>query len=256
MARRAATVDAYRALYARVGTVRLSLRTNVSDLVATGPGIDQELTKFLRTGQVVDTRFYPDGACQVDVRISLQAVFRELRRIAADRNLGDRWPDGRFARLERNTAANYITATGTGRPPPASQPQPSPASVPPAPGSAPSVEAGGPDWAAGMLMATGYGVPPTDVAAPEQAQVIAERAAHIDAGRQLLNRIGSLPVRDQETVRDFAERFDDIRGAVDACVRSAVPAATRYNDDGSVEVDVEASAADVWRAVQPRLGPE
>lgn len=390
MARRAATVDAYRQLLERVKGLRLDSQTYVRDFVAQSDVIETELSDFIRGGRIADTRYYDDGTCEVDVEVTVEALERELKRIARERPAFGGWREESFERIHDYYTRETLVATGTSaieRPPTGYAPPP-PAQAAPAPSGAAEahpdwagipardkllarraaqldayrllaervtglrvnaqtyvrdfvaqsdvidtevnafvkgahvvrtsyvagpiceveLEAaledfeqqfrrivreehgdahidvhiddyydqkmitavgmavpgggpvehqvtrgpeGGPAWAGERIMATGYGLPPEDAATPQEARLLAERAAEVDAKRQLLERIGGVLVDAQTSVRDYAAAHDDVRAVVQGLVQGAHVTDTRYNDDGSVEVDVEAPLDGIWRAVEP-----
>ena len=94
-------------------------------------------------------------------------------------------------------------------------------------------------WVPIILRATGGGAPPERSINPAQARLMTERAAKLDAYRNLLERAYGVAIRANSSVRDFVLKDDTIRSRVEAYVRGAKVVDTRYNDDGGVEVDME-----------------
>lgn len=112
---------------------------------------------------------------------------------------------------------------------------------------------------------------------PQQAKLMARRAAISDAQRQLAETVFGVRIDSQTTVRDFVTESDTIYSSVQAVIRGAEVTDTRYLADGIVEVDMElpvyrvqtvlgrpfAYSGDVFRAtgtgvpnaVRPSLAP-
>lgn len=236
MARRGAQVDAYRQLLERVKGLRLSSNTYVRDFVTESDVITTELNDFLRGARVVDTRYVAGPICEVDVEVSVEDFEREFERIVQRHA---RHKDV-IIRVRDYYTPKVLAATGMAVP--GGEP------VRPQAAAAPAV----PEWTTQLIMATGQGVAPRDAESVEQGRLLAERAAEIDAKRQLLERIGGVRVDGSTYVRDFVTQYDEIRAEVNGIVQGARRVDTRYNDDGTVEVDVEVPLDGVWRVVSTR----
>jgi len=100
--------------------------------------------------------------------------------------------------------------------------------------------AGGIDWSEGFVYATGRAVPPPEAASPAQARLMAERAAKVDAQRNLVEVLKGVRVASETTVRDFMQASDRIETSVSGVVKGAVPVETKYEDDGSLSVRLKA----------------
>jgi hypothetical protein len=112
----------------------------------------------------------------------------------------------------------------------------------PAAPTAPAVQAKpepGVNWAGQVLKATGAGAPDMKASSPAQARLGAERAAQMDAFRNLLAQAKGIQINAGKTVGDELANNDEIRGKVEGAIRGFKVAAKRYFSDGGVEVDVE-----------------
>lgn len=69
--------------------------------------------------------------------------------------------------------------------------------------------------------------------------LLARRAAELDAYRQLAERVMGLHLSSTTTVRDFVTESDDIKTGVRAFIRGARSTAVRNLEDGTCEVDME-----------------
>ncbi|MHB8874169.1 MAG: LPP20 family lipoprotein [Myxococcaceae bacterium] len=103
----------------------------------------------------------------------------------------------------------------------------------PAPGPAPGV-----NWVGQVVKATGSGAPDVKAATPAQARLGAEKAAQMDAFRNLLAQVKGIQVSAGKTVGE-AMTTDEIKGKVDGVIRGYKVTGKRYFSDGGVEVDVE-----------------
>lgn len=238
MAKRGAQVDAYRQLLERVKGLRLDSQTYVRDFVTESDIIETQLSDWIRGARVIDTRYVAGPICEVEVEVDVQDLEREFQRIVQQH--------GRHQHVTIRITDYYsqrtLTAIGNAVPGGGA----APVAVVPA---APVV----PAWVSQGIVATGYGVAPADAETPAQGRLLAERAAELDAKRQLLERIGGVQVSSSTSVRDFITQYDEIRTGVDGIIRGAHRVDTRYNDDGTVEVDVEAPLDEVWALVRVRL---
>lgn len=89
-----------------------------------------------------------------------------------------------------------------------------------------------PDW----YNVTGSGMASQDHA-PGQARLMAKRAAEKDADRQLLEAAKGVHISSNTTVEDFMAKNDYIRSRVEGIIRGSQVIDTRYNSDGTCEVD-------------------
>ncbi len=89
-----------------------------------------------------------------------------------------------------------------------------------------------PDWY------TVTGTAGTQVFNPAQARLMAKRGAIADAQRQLLESAKGIAIKSNTTVQDFMTRNDHIRSRVEGVIRNAEILDTRYNPDGTCEVDM------------------
>lgn len=107
-----------------------------------------------------------------------------------------------------------------------------------------------PEWASQYIRATGSGVPPEDVKDPGQARTLAERAAEVDAKRNLLEKISAIQVDSSTCVGDYMSQHDEVGARLSAILATTKKVDMRCLDDGSVEVDLEVPLAGVWDIVK------
>ncbi len=244
LARRAAIADAYRNMAERVKGLQIDSQTYVRDFVAESDVINTSLDTFIKGCRILDTRYVAGPICEVDVECTIQEIQQELRRIVKEHYHGGRWHEHSFDKVNTYYENKSLVATGSG------VPRSYGASAGPVPEAAAEEAPYEPEWATQYIRATGSGIPPEDVTDPNQAGLLAERAAEVDAKRNLLERINGIRVDSATYVRDYAAEHDEVNTRLDAFLRGAKKVDTRYLDDGVVEVDVEAPLSGVWDIVK------
>ena len=85
---------------------------------------------------------------------------------------------------------------------------------------------------------------------PEQAKLMAKRAAQVDAYRNLSETIYGLEIDSTTTVKDFVTQNDIIKTRLNVILRGAKVVDERYKPDGTCEVDVEISVMALQRALR------
>jgi len=95
------------------------------------------------------------------------------------------------------------------------------------------------EWVPVKVTAKGGGAPPPNAVNPPQARLMAERAAKVDAMRNLLEQAYGVTIKSRTTVKDFITQNDTIKARVNAFIKGAKVIDTKYLSDGSVEVEME-----------------
>jgi hypothetical protein len=99
-----------------------------------------------------------------------------------------------------------------------------------------------------VLRASGAGAPDMKASSPAQARLGAERAAQMDAFRNLLAQVKGIQVSAGKTVGD-ALSADTVKAKVEGVIRGYKVVGKRYFSDGGVELDVEVPLAAITAAV-------
>lgn len=107
------------------------------------------------------------------------------------------------------------------------------------------------EWVPVKITGKGQGAPPANAANQAQARLLAERAAKMDAMRNLAEQVKGVKIRGTTTVKDFVTQDDTIRARVDAYLRGARVVNTTYQSDGAVEVEVEIDLGYEFRRIFP-----
>lgn len=95
------------------------------------------------------------------------------------------------------------------------------------------------EWAPVRITAKGGGAPSPNAVNQAQARLMAERAAKVDAMRNLLEQAYGVTINSRTTVRDFITQDDTIKARVNAYIKGARVIDTKYLSDGSVEIEME-----------------
>lgn len=85
---------------------------------------------------------------------------------------------------------------------------------------------------------------------PQQAKLMAKRAAEMDARRNLLEYVKGVQIDSKTFVKDYITQNDSIRSEIEGMVKGAQVIATRFNDDGTCEVDIEFDLAHVKKLIK------
>ena len=90
-------------------------------------------------------------------------------------------------------------------------------------------------WDEGTITAEGFGTPPTGVYG-SRANIMARRAAIVDAQRNLAEQINGVQVDAETTVENFVTTSDVVKTKVSALVKGATVVEERLMPDGSYHV--------------------
>ncbi|MBI1871675.1 MAG: LPP20 family lipoprotein [Chlamydiae bacterium] len=228
LAKRAATVDAYRNLAERIKGLQINANTYVRDFVAESDEINTELDTFIKGIRVVgEPRYFEDGSAEVTVEVTLSELVQQLQRIYTIYHHLFHDHVYSFDQMVTFNRLKVIRETGHGAP------RENPGLVQglaQANAAAPVPSAGIPGWE--NVMARG--------------RMMAERAAKVDAYRNMAERIKGLQITANSYVRDFVAESDEISTRVDTFIKGMrTVGAYRYLPDGTCQVDVEVAIQEV-----------
>ena len=239
-AERAALTDARRNLLETVEGLQITGTTYVRDFVTESDEIRTAVHGFIKgVKQISPYRYYEDAIVEVDVQVTIQDVIKELTTVQQHlQQKGFLWQKDvfrtvQFEQITGWTDKKVIVATGTGTvhemdffdgPPSA----PGAGYIEPAP-----------QFIGQLVSATGVGIPAPGETGPA-ARVRAERAAEMDARRNLVEQLYGVQIDSTTTVRDYVLQDDRVNANVAAFIAGARRVGEPvYNEDGSVEVTLE-----------------
>jgi hypothetical protein len=255
LAERAAKVDGMRKLAERIRGLRIDANTTVRDFVTQADQINAQLdARMVGVRQIGPTRFLPDQTCEMDLEVTIQDVIKWMQEI---QEWAVRPPTPfnppmavplrtyRFERILDFSPPREIRETGSG-----TVRGDTIRGGPPAAGTSMTPPAGGmPGWASGVVSAKGSGVP-RDGDTGTAAKLNAERAAEMDARRNLLEKVQGVQIDAQTTVKDFMTQNDQVRARVQSALQGADISEPKYLEDGSVEVMASLPLEKVYRVMQ------
>lgn len=99
----------------------------------------------------------------------------------------------------------------------------------------------GVDWSAMTVRATGRAAPALNAPSVPAARIGAERAAEMDALRNILATLQAVRLSSEKTVGEAMSGSDSIKAKVEGSARAFKRVDTRYFSDGGVEIDVQMS---------------
>jgi hypothetical protein len=114
---------------------------------------------------------------------------------------------------------------------------------------------GGVDWQGQVLTATGQGAPNLRATSPAQARLGAERAAQLDALRNLLEQVKGVQLTATKKVGD-ALADESVATRVQGVIRNfKVLGKPRYFSDNGVEIDVQVPLSGIVAALEEGAAP-
>ncbi len=215
LARRAALVDAYRNLAEKVRGLRIDSQTYVRDFVVEFDQVRTDLDTFLKGAEVARVTYLPDGTCEVEVEMPLERIVVELKRVKKQYAYAGRWKVIYFDKITEYYTDTYVRAKGSGVP--------------------------REEMAVAIPAIVTTSIPGWENVTP-RGRLMAERAALVDAYRNLSESVNGLRIDSETYVRDFVAESDQIRTDLDTWIKGVEPISPyRYLPDGICEVDVGVS---------------
>lgn len=219
LAKRAAEADAYRKLAEAVYGLQINSTTFVQDFATESDEIRTAVDQFVKGVRLGEPVWYDDGSCEVPAEVTVAKVIETIRS-AYDRHYeGDRVKSADFESISKRIEKQVIKAVGMGAPRedlPPNLPAGTLEQLPPLP-DAVSARSGPPP------------VPEIWRRIGPRARLMAQRAAEVDAKRQLAERIKGLRLTSRTQVRDFAAESDTITTELNATLVGAEPISVYYH---------------------------
>lgn len=234
LAQRAARADAIRKLAERIKGLHITSETTVKDFVTES---DQIQTALLATlsgmEEVGKPQYADDGACTVKMRITLQEVITDLKKIHNAYYKGGKYKVEDFEKMTVTNTTKELEETGMGAPRPDA---PSPETVVVREGDSFEAVSAPAFWKAHVTA---------------QGRLLALRAARVDGMRRLAERIKGTLVASETVVKDFVTESDFINLAMKTFLIGAKEVGVRYHpDELIVEVDMQIKLRTVYANMQ------
>lgn len=214
MARRAAIADAQRNLIEKIYGINVDADTRVEDFITRNDQIIGTFNNFIRSAEIVnDYGLDKDGIYKVKMQIDLERVIELI---------------GKKFKYE----TRFIKAEGKGT----------------FKDSSPKKKK---KRDTEMLRAKGKGTMPTGEGISKEQQILmAERAAMLDAYRNIIERLKGVEVDGETTVQDFITQDDTIMTRIQDFVRGAKIVSTPKLKDKICEVEIEIDLKELKKIIK------
>ena len=249
MAARAARLDAMRKLGERIHGLQLDSETTVRDFVTESDIIRTRMGAFLKGfKEEGPTEYLPNQTAKVVGSITLRQIWATIDGVKAVHQKDASWKSLAYAKVTKQVHTGKFIESGYGAVPPkyivastvvqglATGPQP-------------------PAWVGSPVQAVGS----SSISAqlpdnPTQKQLMAMRAAEVDAKRKLGETVWGLKINATTTVKDFVATNDVIQTDLDVFLSGARVVKTDVLGD-IVQVTVEIDPQGLWNnVIKQRLG--
>ncbi len=222
LAKRAAEADAYRKLAETVKGFHITSDTLVRDFVTESDEISTELDTFIKGVRLGEPKWYEDLSCEVPAEVTVAKVIETLKAIYTRHYKGSSIKATDFEHIKQEIQKDVIKVVGMGAPRPDLPPD--------APEGVETVITQVQSLPEPALPALWLKIGP-------QARLMAQRAATLDAQRQLLERVKGLRITSDTLVRDFVTQWDEIQSEAQGYLVGAHEVRTYYHaDEPIVEV--------------------
>lgn len=219
LAQRAARVDGMRKLAEQIKGLQITSSTFVRDFVAEDDRIETEMRAFLRGAkEIPPPRYYADGACDLDMEVTLEWVVTHLKELHTRYYKGDRVKATDFQQMTQVNKRSVIRVTGSGAPPSDEMGALDEPGAPPPPPGAAAIPFG---WENVM----------------PQGRLMAVRAASVDGMRKLAERIKGLQITSTTFVKDFVAEDDRIETYLNTHLAGVETSEPRFSPDQICSVE-------------------
>jgi hypothetical protein len=228
LAVRAAKADCYRQLAETVYGVQITSDTYVRDFVTESDEIRTSVDAFVRGVKLGQPTFYEDGSAEVPASVKVAKIVTMLKEVHTAHYKGNKVTTTDIEQIKQRVHTEEFHVIGSGAPRPElppDLPEGVEDMIDPLPsGFAPKVKT----------------IPAIWKTVSPQARLMAQRAARVDAMRQLLERIMGVRITSDTLVRDFVTESDEISARAQGIVIGASEVGTYLHED---ELIVEVTMA-------------
>lgn len=244
MAVRAAELDGMRRLAERVYGLQITSNTTVRDFIAQSDEINTKAETFIQGARTVAVRYHDDELMvEAQVEMTLQQVYTTLKAWGEIHYKGDHVNVKKVEELSVQTKNTTFSEVGMGIPPFPEGDVKVSATV--------KMAAQSPEWVKKTIKATGNAaVDSRDDLQPQQAKLMALRAAELDARRKLAEQLRGLMISSNTSVKDFIAQSDQIDSTMmDFQQNARVIESSKKVVDGLAEATVELDLMPVWDTI-------
>lgn len=238
LARGAATADAYHALLAEAGRLKVTNARRLHEFLDSSEAVSSAVQTEIQRAVKAKVTFDPDQVAVAEVRLSMRDLLRILTRAHQEHYRGEEFEAADFREMTLLAGKDDLVGTGLATPPGHTLLRSRYAAI----------EYDAPKWAATTMTATGR-VEPADGETPDKATL--HEAARLDAVTRLSLQIEGLVIQKSVTVADFLSYYQDLKDDVALFLSGARPVALPTTlPAGGVEVKVELPLRRLWEIVR------
>lgn len=246
MAVEAARADAMRKLAQRIKGVRVTADTVVEDFVTQSDDVNLRMDTFILGAKELGLRYHRDELIvEAEMEILLKTVLTKFKSWADTHYKGDRVKLTQLEETIQKVRFDKIVETGMGVPPKKYLKDYTPEeevvfeSVQTAVKTTPA-------WVTETLRATGEAAVDTEGENKVQAELMAKRAAEMDARRKLAEQVQGLLLTSDTSVKNFMAQNDKVRSQMEAYQLGAKLIDAEVKD-GKATAEVELDLKPIWQ---------
>lgn len=245
-AKEAARVDAMRKLAQRIKGVQVTSDTSVEDFVLQSDDVNLRMDTFIRGAKELGVRYHRDELiCEVEMEILLKTVLTKFKSWADIHYKGDKVKLKALEERIQKVRFDKITETGMGVPPKKYLKDYQPEDVVVFEEIKATVQAT-PAWVTETITATGEAAVDTEAENKVQGELMAKRAAEMDARRKLSEQVQGLLLKSDTSVKNFMAKSDKIRSRMEAYQLGAKLVEAEVKD-GKATAEVELDLKPIWK---------
>ncbi|MBN1555489.1 MAG: LPP20 family lipoprotein [Phycisphaerae bacterium] len=246
MAVEAARADALRKLAQRISGVRVTAETTVQDYVTQSDDINLRMDTFVRGAKELGIRYHRDELIvEVEMQIVLKTVLTKFKSWADAHYKGDKVKMTALEEKIEKVRHDKIVETGMGVPPQKYLKDYQPEELVVVERVRETV-AQTPAWVSETIRATGEAAVDTEAENKVQGELMAKRAAEMDARRKLAEQVQGLMLTGDTSVKNFMLKNDQVRSRMEAYQLGAKLVDAEVKD-GKATAEVELDLKPIWQ---------
>ncbi|MBN1941759.1 MAG: LPP20 family lipoprotein [Phycisphaerae bacterium] len=246
MAVEAARADAMRKLAQRIQGVRVTADTVVQDYVTQSDDVNLRMDTFIRGAKELGVRYHRDELIvEVEMEILLKTVLTKFKSWADAHYKGDKVKLTALEEKIEKVRYDKIVETGMGVPPKKYLQDYQPEEVVVFEKVQATVNTT-PAWVTETIRATGEAAVDTEAENKVQGELMAKRAAEMDARRKLAEQLQGLMLTSDTSVKNFMAQSDTVRSRMEAYQLGAKLVDAEVKD-GKAVAEVELDLKPIWQ---------
>jgi hypothetical protein len=238
LARAAATADAYHALLAEAGRLKVTNARRLYEFLDSSDEVRNAVQSEIQRAVKAKLTFEPDQVAVAEVQLSMRELLRIVTRTQQEHYRGTEFEAADFREMALLGGKDDLVGTGLATPPVHTLQRTRYAPI----------EHNAPEWVGTTLTATGR-YEPADGESPDDAA--AREAARLDGVLRLSKQIEALVIQKNVTVAEFLSYYQDLKDDVALFLSGAhLVAAPTSQPAGRVEVKVGLPLRRLWEILR------